>query len=84
MKKEHLDIVWDSCTEFEKANISFGEFLDKLGRAIESADTTEAKFIGEMTRNLEFAMVSGSYEEMKKILDGTRKRVEKKIRQTAE
>ncbi len=80
MKKEHLDIVWDSCSEFEKANITFGEFLEKLGRAMESASVVEAKYIGEMTRALEFAMVSGSYDEMKKILDGTKKKIATQIR----
>jgi len=80
MKKEHLDVVWDSCSEFEKANITFTEFLEKLGKALESASILEAKQIGEMTRNLEFAMVSGSYDEMKKILDSTKRHVARQIR----
>lgn len=80
MKKEHLDVVWDSCSEFEKANITFTEFLEKLGKALESASLVEAKEIGEMTRNLEYAMVSGSYEEMKKILDGTKRQIARQIR----
>jgi 6,7-dimethyl-8-ribityllumazine synthase len=80
MKKEHLDMVWDSCSEFERANITFSEFLEKLGKALESANVHEAKFIGEITRSLEFAMVSGSYEEMRKILEGTKKKVAVQIR----
>jgi len=80
MKKEHLDVVWDSCSEFEKANITFSEFIEKLGRALESANLHEAKLIGEMTRNLEFAMVSGSYEEMKKILEATKRQIARQIR----
>ena len=82
MKKEHLEIVWDSCSELEKSTISFGEFLEKIGRSLESADLREARFIGEIARNLELAMFSGTYEDIEKILDHTKRRISQKIRVT--
>ncbi|NLF97008.1 MAG: hypothetical protein GX569_09740 [Candidatus Riflebacteria bacterium] len=82
MKKEHLEIVWDSCSELEKSTISFGEFLEKIGRTLESADLREARFIGEIARNLELAMFSGTYEDIEKILDHTKRRISQKIRVT--
>lgn len=75
MKKEHLDIVWDSCTEFERSEITFTEFLEKLGRALESASTLEAKTIGEMTREVQVAMLSGSFHEMRDILGQVKRKV---------
>ncbi|MDD3146768.1 MAG: hypothetical protein PHD82_05655 [Candidatus Riflebacteria bacterium] len=80
MKKEHLDIVWDSCSELEKANISFGEFLDKLGRAMESATTGEMQLVSEIARNLEVALVSGSSDEIISIIDVLKRQVAVKIR----
>lgn len=80
MKKEHLAIVWDSCSEFEKANISFGEFLEKLGRAMESASSSEAGAIRELVRNLEFSLVSGSPDDISYLLDFMKRQVEAKIR----
>ncbi|PKL43389.1 MAG: hypothetical protein CVV41_10035 [Candidatus Riflebacteria bacterium HGW-Riflebacteria-1] len=82
MKKEHLEIVWDSCSELEKSTITFGEFLEKLGRSLESADMREARFIGEIARNLELAMFSGTYDDIEKILDHTKRRISQKIRVT--
>ncbi|PKL48949.1 MAG: hypothetical protein CVV42_08110 [Candidatus Riflebacteria bacterium HGW-Riflebacteria-2] len=82
MKKEHLEIVWDSCSELEKSTISFGEFLEKIGRTLESANLREARFIGEIARNLELAMFSGTYEDIEKILDHTKRRISQKIRVT--
>ena len=82
MKKEHLEIVWDSCSELEKSTISFGEFLEKIGRTLESANLREARFIGEIARNLELAMFSGTYEDIEKILDHTKRRISQKIRIT--
>ncbi len=80
MKKEHLDIVWDSCSELEKANISFGEFLEKLGKAMESANLGETQLIREMANNLEVALMSGSSEEIMKLLDILKTQVAVKIR----
>lgn len=80
MKKEHLEIVWDSCSELEKSTISFGEFLEKLGRSLESASLRESRFIGEVARDLELAMFSGTYEEIEKILDHTKRKISRKIR----
>ncbi|HAE40341.1 MAG TPA: hypothetical protein DCG57_17160 [Candidatus Riflebacteria bacterium] len=80
MKKEHLEIVWDSCSELEKSTITFGEFLEKLGRSLESADMREARFIGQIARNLELAMFSGTYDDIEKILDHTKRRISQKIR----
>ncbi len=68
MKKEHIDLVWESLENFDRANISFGDFLEHLGRALESATVSEAKIIGEATRNLEFALVSGSSKEVQRIM----------------
>lgn len=68
MKKEHIDLVWESLENFDRANISFGDFLEHLGRALESASVSEAKLIGEATRNLEFALVSGSNNEVQRIM----------------
>ncbi len=82
MKKEHLEIVWDSCSELEKSTISFGEFLEKIGRTLESANLREARFIGEIARNLELAMFSGTCEDIEKILDHTKRRISQKIRVT--
>ena len=82
MKKEHLDMVWDSCSELEKSTISFGEFLEKLGRSLESANLREARFLGELARNLELAMFSGTFDDIEKILDHTKRRIAQKIRVT--
>lgn len=68
MKKEHIKLIWESLNEFEKANISFSDFLEHLGKAMESATVAEAKVIGEATRNIEFALVSGSAKEVKRIM----------------
>ena len=59
MKKEHIDLVWNSLNDFEKSNMTFGDFLDRLGIALESASLVEAKLIGETARNLEFIINSG-------------------------
>lgn len=80
MKKEHLDIVWDSCSELEKANITFGEFLEKLGRAMESATMGEMQLVSEIARNLEVALVSGSSDEILKIIDILKHQIAVKIR----
>lgn len=82
MKKEHLEIVWDSCSELEKSTISFGEFLEKLGRSLESASLREARFIGDIARSLELAMFSGTNDDVDKILDHTKRRISQKIRVT--
>jgi hypothetical protein len=68
MKKEHIDIVWKSLENFDRANISFSDFLEELGKALESANVSEAKKIGEATRELENALVSGSSIEVQKIM----------------
>lgn len=75
MKKKHVDLVWESLENFDRANISFGQFLEQLGQALESANTAEAKVLGEAARNLEFALVSGSNLEIRKILNGLRHKV---------
>ncbi len=80
MNKEHLDIVWDSCSELEKANISFGEFLEKIGRAMESASGSEVELVKKMACNLEVALMSGSSDEILKILDILKTQVAIKIR----
>jgi hypothetical protein len=82
MKKEHLEIVWDSCSELEKSTISFGEFLEKLGKTLESADLREARFIGEIARNLEMALFSGTFDEIERILEHTKRRISQKIKVT--
>ncbi|MDD2998133.1 MAG: hypothetical protein EOM80_10665 [Erysipelotrichia bacterium] len=79
MKKEHLDIVWESCSEFERSNISFNEFLEKLGKAMESASTPEARTIGALARNLEHAVSSGSFGEIQLLLKDMKYRVATEI-----
>ena len=58
------------------------EFLEKIGRSLESANLREARFIGDIARNLEMAMFSGTYEDIEMILDHTKRRISKKIRVT--
>lgn len=80
MKKEHLDIVWDSCSEFAKANISFGDFLEKLGLAMESASLPESRDIGKLARDIDFALDSGAPDEVIRLVDGMKKQVAAQIR----
>ena len=58
MKMEHVELVWESLAQFEKERLTFGDFLEHLGKAIESADVTEARLIGEAARELDFALVT--------------------------
>ncbi|GAB4272570.1 MAG: hypothetical protein Kow0029_11310 [Candidatus Rifleibacteriota bacterium] len=80
MKKEHIDLVWESLNDFEKSNITFSLFLEKLGKALESADVAEAKMIGEATRNIEFALVSGSTQEVRKLMNELKTNLERECR----
>jgi hypothetical protein len=73
MKKEHIDLVWNSLNDFEKANMSFGDFLDRLGIALESASVSEAKLIGETARNLEFILDSGQKSKTHRLIEALRK-----------
>lgn len=82
MKKEHIDLVWESLENFDRANISFGDFLEHLGRALESASVSEAKIIGEATRSLEFALVSGSNEEVRRIMKSLKAKVVSQLHTT--
>lgn len=68
MKQEHIKLVWESLEDFDKANITFGVFLDHLGKAMESATLLEAKMIGEAIRNIDFAMISGSNNDLKRVI----------------
>ncbi|MGM0598970.1 MAG: hypothetical protein ACQETH_04030 [Candidatus Rifleibacteriota bacterium] len=72
MKKEHIDLVWNSLNDFEKANMSFSDFLDRLGIALESASLPEAKLIGETARNLEFIMNSGQKAQTHQLIETLR------------
>ncbi|MDN5278866.1 MAG: hypothetical protein PWR01_2831 [Clostridiales bacterium] len=80
MKKEHIDLVWNSLEDFDKANITFGDFLEHLGKAMESASVSEAKTIGEVTRDLEFAIVSGSSKEVKRIMKDVKNQIRANLR----
>ena len=83
MDKEHLAIIWDSCSELERANITFGQFLEKLGRATATASCGETKLIQEMARNLEIALMTGSTEEIFNLLNILKSQVARKIRSTS-
>lgn len=69
MKMEHVELVWESLEDFEKAGLTFGDLLERFGKALESASICEAKTIGEAARNLEFAIVEGSDHEVVEILE---------------
>ena len=56
MKMDHVDLLWESLSQFEKNNLTFGDFLDRLGKSLETATVAEAKLIGETTRELDFAL----------------------------
>lgn len=56
MKMEHVELVWESLAQFEKDNLTFGDFIDRLGKSLETATLKEAKLIGEATRELDFSL----------------------------
>lgn len=56
MKIDHVELLWASLSQFEKNNLTFGDFLDRLGKSLETATVAEAKLIGETTRELDFAL----------------------------
>jgi hypothetical protein len=80
MDKDYLAIIWDSCSELERANITFGQFLEKLGRAMATANCGETQLIKEMARNLEVALMTGSTEEIVALLNILKNQVASKIR----
>ncbi len=79
MKKEHINMVWQSLENFERANITFNDFLEQLGLALESASVAEGMLIGEATRNLEYALVNGSDQDVKKVMESLRTKVLKEL-----
>lgn len=58
MKMEHVELVWESLAQFEKERLTFDQFLEHLGTSLETATMTEAKIIGEATRELDFALAT--------------------------
>jgi hypothetical protein len=82
MKKEHINLVWQSLENFERANITFNDFLEQLGLALESASVAEGMLIGEATRNLEYALVNGSDQDVKRVMENLRTNVLKELQDT--
>jgi hypothetical protein len=56
MKIAHVELVWETLSQFERNELAFDHFLNKLGEALETASVAEAKLIGEMSRELDFAL----------------------------
>ncbi len=56
VKMDQFELIWESLSQFEKENITFDDFLDRMGKSLENATITEAKLIGEATRELDFAL----------------------------
>lgn len=68
MKMEHIELVFESVERFEKASLTLADFLERLGKALESASVREAKAIGEIARKLEYAIFEGADEDVASIL----------------
>lgn len=60
MKMDHVELLWESLSQFEKNNLTFADFLDRLGKSLETATVAEAKLIGETTRELDFALTKSA------------------------
>lgn len=65
MKIEHIEMVWESIAQFQASSINFGDFLEKLGKSLESASIEEAKIIGETSRELDFILVAEPWHKKK-------------------
>jgi len=60
MKMDHIELLWESLSQFEKDKLTFADFLDRLGKSLETATVVEAKLIGETTRELDFALTKSA------------------------
>jgi hypothetical protein len=56
MKMEHIEMVWASIAQFQNTKLTFGDFLEHLGKSLESATVHEARIIGEAARELDFVI----------------------------
>lgn len=65
MKIEHIEMVWESIAQFQKSSINFWDFLDRLGKSLESANLEEAKIIGEASRELDFVLAAEPWHKRK-------------------
>ena len=85
MKMEHIELVWESLAQFEKEKLSFGDFLEHLGKSLETASIKEAKIIGEATRELDFAMATSPDAKRKtsQIVEKMKSRLMNQIKATA-
>lgn len=60
MKLDHIELLWESLSQFEKEKLTFADFLDRLGKSLETATVAEAKLIGETTRELDFVLTKSA------------------------
>lgn len=65
MKNEHIEMVWESIAKFQVGSINFWDFLDKLGKSLESASVEESKIIGEASRELDFVLATEPWRKRK-------------------
>ena len=65
MKIEHIEMVWESIAQFQKSSINFWDFLDRLGKSLESASLEEAKIIGEASRELDYVLTAEPWHKRK-------------------
>ncbi len=85
MKIEHIEMVWESIAQFQASNINFGDFLEKLGRSLESANLQEAKIIGETSRELDFVIAAEPWHRKKieRITGNLRNRLLAQLKQSS-
>ena len=85
MKMEHVELVWESLAQFERERLTFGDFLEHLGKSLESADITEAKIIGEAARELDFALATnrGAKRTVTQIIGKMKSRLMSQLKATA-
>lgn len=85
MKIEHIEMVWESIAQFQVSNLNFGDFLDRLGKSLESASLEEAKIIGEASRELDFVLAAEPWHKRKieRITGQLRSRLLTQLKQTS-
>ena len=60
--------IYSACELFEQTKINFSNFCDMLGEVLDLANPLEAKRIGELTRELELAIVTNDQTGVRSIL----------------
>ncbi|MBU1105833.1 MAG: hypothetical protein KKB51_04110 [Candidatus Riflebacteria bacterium] len=85
MKMEHIELVWESLAQFERERLTFGDFLEHLGKSLESADIMEAKIIGEAARELDFALATNPNAKIKvtQVIGKMKSRLMSRLKATA-